>query len=67
MDPVACLDLAEAHADEGNPDDAAWALQDYREWRRKGGFHTPEMDERARQINARITGMGGHPGARLGF
>jgi hypothetical protein len=67
MDPKACIELAESHAEEGNPEDAAWALQDYREWRRKGGFTDAGLDERARTVARQIKGMGGHPGVKLGF
>lgn len=66
MDPVACIENAEAHIEEGNPDDAAWALQDYREWRRKGGFTDAGLDERARIVNREIQ-QTGHPGVNLGF
>lgn len=61
MDPVACIEEAEAQIESNNPDDAAWALQEYREWRREGGFVSTELDERAHVVNKEIK-QTGHPG-----
>ncbi len=38
MDPQACLDLVYRYLCEKYYEDAQYALADYREWRRKGGF-----------------------------
>lgn len=53
------INNARAHADEGNPDDAAQLLEQY--WKQ----YAPLLLEKAQAVNKVIKGMKGHPGAKL--
>jgi hypothetical protein len=54
MDPQACLNEAERLVIEDDPEEAMFALDNYREWRARGGFGTPEMDQREAQLRQQL-------------
>lgn len=54
MDPNATLDEAERLIVEDDPEEAMFALDAYDNWRARGGFGTPEMDDRAKQLRERL-------------
>jgi hypothetical protein len=69
MDPKACLRRAATALADGDPSGAEAALDDFREWRRRGGFEPTGGDEAARLLgrlveSQRRQGVGGdHDGA----
>jgi hypothetical protein len=50
MDPGACLQRAASALADGDLDEAAAALADYGDWRRRGGYEPPAGDEGARLL-----------------
>lgn len=54
MDPKACLDCVERALSQGDVEAAEEALDDYRYWRRNGGFDPGGQDERCAQLATRV-------------
>ena len=54
MDPKAALDEAERLIIEDDPEEAMFALDHFAEWRARGGFTTPELDQRYDQLRERL-------------
>lgn len=54
MDPEATLKEAETLINEGEPEEAMFALDAYVEWRGRGGFGTPEQDVKAVELQEKL-------------
>jgi hypothetical protein len=61
MDPQACLDWIANHLDDGDLEEAAYLLDEYRRWRAHGGFEPPGGDERARLLGERLRQLSDPP------
>lgn len=50
MDPQQCIKDAEYLMEQGETEEAEYLVQCFREWQRKGGFSSPDLDQRAQHI-----------------
>lgn len=55
MDPEACLTRAEEALADGDLEECQAALDDYRDWRSRGGFQPADGDDRAAGIRERLS------------
>jgi hypothetical protein len=54
MDPEACLARAESALEDNDHEEAADALEDYRQWRSCGGFEPLNGDARANELRRKV-------------
>jgi hypothetical protein len=54
MDPKACLDRAAKALEEGDVDEARAALDDYADWRQRGGWKPEGGDALAADLRQRL-------------